>query len=61
MDYPNLNSLLYGEPGAKQYFEALPDYVREQISSRQTGINSFAGLQDYAQSLMQGGSYGSTW
>lgn len=56
MDYPNLNSLLYGEPGARQYFEALPDYVREQISTRYTGINSFAGLQDYAQSLLSTGN-----
>ena len=54
MQYPNLNVLLHSDSEAKHYFEALPDYAREQISSRFSGVNSFAGLRDYAENLLQG-------
>lgn len=53
MRYPNLNVLLHNDPEAKHYFENLPDYAREQISSRSTGVDSLAGLKDYAQELLR--------
>lgn len=54
MQYPNLNVLLHSDSEAKHYFETLPDYAREQISSRFDSVNSLAGLKDYAQDLMGG-------
>lgn len=54
MQYPNLNILLHSDSEAKRYFETLPDYAREQISSRFNGVNSFASLKDYAQNLLRG-------
>lgn len=52
--YPDLNALLRSEPEAKLYFDTLPDYAREQISTRADGVNSFASLQDYAQNILRG-------
>ncbi len=54
MLYPDLNSLLRSEPEAKHYFDALPNYAREQISARSDSVNSFASLKDYAQDLLRG-------
>ena len=54
MDYPNLNSMLHSEPGARDYFASLPDYVREQISTRYNSVNSFDSLRDYAENLLRG-------
>lgn len=39
---------------AKAYFDALPDYVREQISTRADSVNSYSGLRDYAENLLRG-------
>lgn len=52
--YPDLFALLKSEPEAKRYYDALPDYVRDQISTRASGVNSFASLRDYAQNLTRG-------
>ena len=54
MKYPDLNALLRSEPEAKRYYNALPDYVREQINTRPTGVNSLASLKDYAENLTRG-------
>ena len=54
MKYPDLNTLLRSEPEAKRYYDALPDYVREQIDTRPAGINSLASLKDYAENLTRG-------
>ena len=54
MKYPDLNALLNAQPEAATYFRSLPDYVREQISSRPDGVNSFESLKDYAENLTRG-------
>lgn len=54
MKYPDMYTLLDHEPAAKQYFDSLPDYVRDQISTRAKGVNSFASLKDYAENLLRG-------
>lgn len=54
MKYPNLNALLDAQPEAAAYFRSLPDYVREQISTRADGVNSFESLKDYAENLTRG-------
>ena len=48
MNQPDLYALLQSDPEAKRYFNALPDYVREQISTMAEG------LQDYAENLLRG-------
>lgn len=52
--YPSMYELFQGEPEAKQYFDKLPDYVREQISTRAGNVNSFESLRDYAENLLRG-------
>lgn len=54
MKYPDLNALLQSEPEARQYFDTLPDYAREQIGTRANHVNSFASLKDYAENLLRG-------
>ncbi|MBD5150674.1 MAG: hypothetical protein HDT18_10005 [Oscillibacter sp.] len=45
--------MLHSDPEAKHYFETLPDYAREQISTRSDSVNSFASLKDYAENLLR--------
>ncbi len=52
--YDSLNSLVADSSEANQYFNNLPDYVREQISSRGDNVNSLASLKDYAENLLRG-------
>lgn len=54
MKYANLNSLLQSEPQARQYFNALPDYVQDQINTRPGNVNSFDSLRNYAENLTRG-------
>lgn len=54
MKYPNLDDLLRSEAEARQFFDRLPDYVREQIRTRADGVNSFESLRDYADNLTRG-------
>ena len=46
--------LAMSEPEAKRSYDALPDYVREQIDTRPAGVNSLASLKDYAENLTRG-------
>lgn len=52
--YPDLNELFKNDTQARQYFNKLPDYVRDQIWTRAGGVNSFASLKDYAENLLRG-------
>lgn len=54
MQYPDLHALLQADPEARSFFNALPDYVRDQISTRPGGINSLESLSDYADNLLRG-------
>ena len=53
MKYQDLYALLADEPEAKKYYNSLPDYVRDQISTRPTGISTLEDLQDYAENLLR--------
>ena len=55
MKYPDLNAMPRSEPEAKRYYDAFPNYLREQIGIRSAGVNSFASLKDYAEYLTRGG------
>ena len=54
LKYPDLYAVLADVPEAERYFYALPAYVRDQISTRAQGVNSFESLQDYAENLLRG-------
>lgn len=54
LKYPNLRALLVEEPEAGQYYDKLPDYVKQQISTRAQSVNSFESLRDYAENLLRG-------
>ena len=52
--YQNLDVLLAAEARARAYYEELPEYAREHISTRSSSVNSLASLQDYAENLLRG-------
>ena len=52
--YQNLNELCARDRRARQYFEQLPDYVQQQIRSRESNIHSFENLKDYAENSLRG-------
>lgn len=54
MKYNGLYDLIDGEIGASDYFESLPDYVRETISERANNICTIEELKDYAENLLRG-------
>jgi len=49
--YTGLNELINNEPQANEYFNKLPEYVREHINTRAHNVNSFDSLKDYAENL----------
>lgn len=52
--YDNLFSLLNSNNEAQQYFDTLPDYVKEAISERANGINSYESLRHCADNFTKG-------
>lgn len=53
-EYDDLYALFRHEHKAEAYFETLPDYVRDQISSRSQSVNTFSSLRGYADKLLRG-------
>jgi hypothetical protein len=51
--YSGLFSLIEEDSKANEYYESLPDYVKQSISAREQNINSFASLRDYAENLLR--------
>ena len=52
--YNGLDSLISQDQKAKQYFSSLPDFVRDQITTRAQNVNTYASLRDYAENLLRG-------
>lgn len=51
--YSGLYELITEDSQASEYFDSLPDYVKQSISAREQNINSMASLQDYAENLLR--------
>lgn len=52
--FADLFELIKQDGEARQYYDKLPDYVRDQIASRAHNVNSFQSLRDYAENLTRG-------
>lgn len=52
--YKDMYALMEQDQEAKKYFNSLPGYVRDQISTRAGSVNSFSSLRDYAENLLRG-------
>lgn len=57
MNYNGLYSLIEQNERAKNYFNSLPDYVKDTISERADNICSEEALQDYAENLLRGDNW----
>lgn len=53
LKYDGLYELIKEDNSAKEYYDSLPDYVKQSIAAREQNINSFESLRDYAQNLMR--------
>ena len=54
MKYSDLYALLESRPEARRYFDRLPAYAQEHISSRADSVNSYESLVDYAENVPRG-------
>lgn len=52
--YSGLKQLMEQDRQASEYFHSLPDYVKEQIMTRESSVNSIQSLKDYAENLLRG-------
>lgn len=52
--YADLYAMLNSNTEARQFFNALPDYVRDHISSRAANVNTLSSLKAYGDNLLQG-------
>lgn len=51
--FNDLGELLAGDAGARAFYKALPDTLKDQMAQRAQGINSFESLRDYVDNLVQ--------
>jgi len=51
--YSGLDQMISQNERARQYFNDLPDFVRDSIRQRASNVNSFESLQDYAENLLR--------
>lgn len=52
--YIDLTQLLNENPGAKKFFNTLPDYVQSSIADRGDNIHTDRDLRSYAENLLRG-------
>ena len=52
--YNNLQDMLDRCPGAKKYYNDLPDYVQEMICQRGDNVCTEETLKNYADNLLSG-------
>ena len=52
--HSNLQSLIFKNAGARQYYNELPGDVRDLIGARGDNINSFGSLIDFAENMLRG-------
>lgn len=52
--YSDMHALLKNDAQAWKYFNMLPDFVRDQISTRASNVKTFTSLQAYAENLLEG-------
>ncbi len=51
--YPNFIELITCDSVAKKYFNSLPDYIRQQIFSQSSGVDSFESLMDCVENMLK--------
>ncbi|HHU22169.1 MAG TPA: hypothetical protein GXZ52_01930 [Clostridiales bacterium] len=52
--YQDMYEMLEKDMRARQFFEELPAYVRNHISTRAGNVNSYESLRSYAENLLSG-------
>ncbi|MGI5876854.1 MAG: hypothetical protein ACOX6X_08650 [Dethiobacteria bacterium] len=52
--YRDMYEMLEKDPKARKYFDELPAYVRNQISTRAGNVNSYESLKRYVENLLSG-------
>ncbi len=52
--YNGLYSLIEQDDAAEEYFDALPEYVKDSICQRADNIRTISDLESYADNLLAG-------
>lgn len=52
--YADMHAMLQSNHEAWRYFNGLPDYVRDQISTRASNVCTYESLRNYADNLLSG-------
>lgn len=52
--FNDLDELIINDSEAHEYFSSLPSYVKQQVMTRSSSINSFESLKTYADNLLRG-------
>lgn len=52
--HSSLTNLLNEDLLARNYFNKLPDYVKDHIKTREQNVNTFENLKDFAENLLRG-------
>lgn len=52
VEYNNLESLIFQNADARQFYNELPDFVRAQMSFNSGEINSYESLIVFAENLL---------
>jgi len=53
IDHISLTTLMESDSNACDYYNSLPEHIKEKIKSYGENINSFDSLKDYVQNLLQ--------
>jgi putative heme iron utilization protein len=51
LDYSDLYAVLENVPGAQEFFDKLPDGIKDNIKAKPYNVTSFEVLNNYAKSL----------
>ena len=54
MSHVSLTSLMESDANACDYYNSLPEHIKEKIKNSENNITSFESLKEYAQNLLRG-------
>jgi len=53
-EYADLQAMIFQDGNARQYYNELPEYIRDELSSRGDDLTTFDSLKRHAETLLEG-------
>ena len=54
ISHVSLTTLMESDANACDYYNSLPEHIKEKIKNSENNITSFESLKEYAQNLLRG-------